>query len=100
MLTKALGTGLLMAAAVRGKAKGRWVMAACASMQRSNAAAAACLARHGATGCTDVTGFGLLGHLAEMAKASKVSSLELPCLCYLEDNVLLHYHMCSPADSI
>lgn len=75
VLTKALGTGVLMAAAMRSKAKGRWVMAACASMQQSNAAAAACLARHGAMGCTDVTGFGLLGHLAEMTKASKVSSI-------------------------
>ncbi|KAK9835460.1 hypothetical protein WJX74_000508 [Apatococcus lobatus] len=72
VLTKALGTGVLMAAAMRGKAKGRCILGACNSMQQSNAAAAACLAKHGATGCTDITGFGLLGHLAEMAKASKV----------------------------
>ena len=72
VLTKALGTGVIMAASMRGKAKGRWVIEVAASMQQSNAPAARCLARHGATGCTDVTGFGLLGHLAEMARASQV----------------------------
>jgi AIR synthase related protein, C-terminal domain len=40
-------------------------------MQQGSAEAAACLRRHGATGCTDVTGFGLVGHLAEMTRASQ-----------------------------
>jgi len=72
ILTKALGTGALMAAAMRGAARGRWLLGALDSMQQSNAGAATILAAHGARGCTDVTGFGLLGHLAEMARPSGV----------------------------
>ncbi|HVC54441.1 MAG TPA: selenide, water dikinase SelD [Stellaceae bacterium] len=70
LLTKPLGTGVILAAEMRGRASARTVGAAIAAMLQPAAAASACLVGHGATACTDVTGFGLLGHLLEMLTAS------------------------------
>jgi selenide,water dikinase len=72
VLTKPLGTGTLLAADMRRKAKARWVMAAIAHMTQSNRKAADVLRRHDVHAATDVTGFGLLGHLVEMVRASDV----------------------------
>jgi selenide,water dikinase len=84
ILTKPIGTGSLLAAHMRGKAKARWVMAAIAHMTQSNRTAAHILRAHGASAATDITGFGLLGHLVEMVKAGDVdvtlSLLRLPLL--------------------
>jgi selenide,water dikinase len=85
ILTKALGTGTLFAADMRLKAKGRWIDEAVHSMLLSNQEAAIAFMKHGATACTDVTGFGLLGHLLEMVKASGVAvELNLEAIPVLE----------------
>jgi len=70
ILTKPLGTGVLLAGAAAGKVASRDLLAALNVMLLSNAAAVRELRVHGATACTDVTGFGLLGHALEMATAS------------------------------
>lgn len=72
ILTRPLGTGVLFAANMRHLAKGRWIAKALDAMQGSSKEAAACFMAHGATACTDITGFGFAGHLMEMAQASKV----------------------------
>jgi selenide,water dikinase len=68
VLTKPLGSGVVLAADMRGAARGAWLQAAHASMLRANAAAARVVRRF-ARACTDVSGFGLAGHLAEMLAA-------------------------------
>ena len=66
ILTKPLGTGVLFAALPQGGTDGRYISTAVASMLQSNAQAALIARQYGALACTDVTGFGLLGHLLEM----------------------------------
>jgi selenide,water dikinase len=68
VLTKPLGTGVILAADGRGLAPAKAVAGAIEAMLQPAATAAACLAAHGATACTDVTGFGLVGHLLEMLR--------------------------------
>ncbi|MCW5651496.1 MAG: selenide, water dikinase SelD [Ramlibacter sp.] len=85
LLTKPLGTGTLLAAHALASARGRWIDAALLSMQVSNRAGAQILRDHGATACTDVTGFGLLGHLVEMTRPSGVDAeLQLSALPLLD----------------
>ena len=70
LLTKPLGTGLLVSGARQGRTSAADLANAIATMRTLNRAAAEVLVAHGIRGATDVTGFGLLGHGLEMARAS------------------------------
>ena len=59
---------------MRGKTQAEHLLAAVDAMDASNTAAAEVLRAHGASACTDVTGFGLAGHLTEMTRASGVGA--------------------------
>ncbi len=81
ILTKPLGTGVVFFADMQGLSRGPWLQAALSSVVRSNAAALRAARAAGARALTDVTGFGLVGHLGEMLRASRVSAeLDLPTL--------------------
>lgn len=73
VFTKALGTGVIGTALKRGIAQPEWVEAATASMLTLNRAACQAMLQFDVHGCTDVTGFGFLGHAREMAIASGVT---------------------------
>ena len=75
ILTKPLGTGVILAADARAAAPARVVDGAIATMLQPGALAAECLQAHRASACTDVTGFGLLGHLLEMLEASEMDAV-------------------------
>ncbi len=66
VLTQPLGTGSLLAAAMRGECDASDWQACLGALDVSNKKAAEIVRRYGANGCTDVTGFGLIGHLQEM----------------------------------
>ncbi len=74
VLGKALGTGIITTGLKRGVAEGEAVAAVVRSMKQLNRAAADVLANHTVHAATDVTGYGLLGHLAEVCRASGVSA--------------------------
>jgi len=69
-LSKPLGTGVIATAGKAERVQGRDLEAAVQSMTRLNRGAAEVVSAFRLRGCTDVTGFGLLGHGAEMALAS------------------------------
>ncbi len=73
VFTKLLGTGIIATAAKRGIAREADVDGAIASMLTLNLAACETMLRFDVHGCTDVTGFGLLGHAREMAVGSGVT---------------------------
>lgn len=80
ILTKALGGGALFAAHMQHKARGRDIETALAQMEAGNGAAAEVALSATARAATDVTGFGLAGHLAEMLGDDLAARLELGAL--------------------
>jgi selenide,water dikinase len=74
VLTKPLGTGVIATAIKRQRAPEGAKTAAVATMTTLNAGAAVAMRRIGVKAATDVTGYGLLGHLGEMMRASGVSA--------------------------
>jgi selenide, water dikinase len=74
VLTKPLGIGIITTAIKRGECPPEVERAAIDTMTTLNAAAASHLHDHAASAATDVTGFGLLGHLLEMCTASGVGA--------------------------
>jgi selenide,water dikinase len=73
VLTKPLGTGVVATALKAGQATATAVAAATDQMKALNREAAEAAIRHGVTGATDVTGFGLLGHAEPLARESGLS---------------------------
>ena len=72
-LTKPIGTGILTTALKNGNLSRETLALVTATMRRLNAAAAEAMVEVGVSAATDVTGFGLLGHLLEMARGSRAA---------------------------
>ena len=84
VLTKPIGTGVINTGVKFGKASEKTIEMAIKTMTTSAAQASKVMQELGANGCTDVTGFGLLGHAFEMAKGSNIclsiDSTQVPLL--------------------
>lgn len=74
ILTKAIGTGILSTALKRGLVSEETRILLYQTMRKLNKAAAECMKRYPVSACTDVTGFGLAGHLYEMCKSSGLTA--------------------------
>ena len=74
ILTQPLGSGALFAAHMRAQANGTDIQQALEQMLQSNQQAGKIFKQFNATACTDVTGFGLLGHLVEMLKGKEIGA--------------------------
>jgi selenide, water dikinase len=89
VLTKPLGVGAITTASKRGDCPPGLLDAAVAAMVELNAAAAAAARAAGAHAATDVTGFGLLGHLHSLARASgvaaEIDAASVPAIAGVED---------------
>ncbi len=117
VLTKPLGTGVLTTARKRDAITEDALAPAIAEMTRLNVAARDAMLAHGAHACTDITGFGLVGHAVEMARAShvgiEIDAAQVPLLPGVidlierdmipggtEDNLVNHSSFTSYADYV
>jgi selenide,water dikinase len=74
VLTRPLGSGVLWAADMRGLAAGPWIEALTEQMLRDGAATVRAALQHPVRACTDVSGFGLAGHLLDLLERSAVAA--------------------------
>ena len=74
ILTKPIGTGIISAGIKKGQANDQIIRDAIALMKQLNKTASEVASNYPVNACTDITGFGLIGHLSEMITASKVSA--------------------------
>ena len=75
VLTKPLGTGIITTACKQGKAPAEVMQGAVNTMATLNKAASEAMIKIGVHGATDITGFGLTGHLRSMVRGSKVTAV-------------------------
>lgn len=81
ILTKPVGVGVVFAADMRSHAQTHWLDEAIEMMLQSNAQAARLLFDFAASACTDISGFGLAGHLLEMLRQSRLcAEVDLACV--------------------
>jgi len=84
VFTKRLGTGVIATALKKGIARNADVQASIDSMLALNRKACEAMLAYDVHGCTDITGFGLIGHAREMAAASGVTlEIEVECVRFL-----------------
>ena len=93
ILTKPIGVGLVNTAARANMASAEEEAQALASMMRLNKDAAEVLRHFSVSACTDVTGFGLLGHACEMAADNPVGAVIDSSLVPIIGNALEHARM-------
>ena len=74
VLTKPIGVGVLLAADMRSQADGRDISAAIHQMLTSNKLASDLLLQAGASAMTDITGFGIIGHLSQILNGQNISA--------------------------
>jgi selenide, water dikinase len=100
ILTKPIGTGVILAAHSQGMSSEKDLSMAKSYMKQLNKSGAEVMKRFGVTGATDITGFGLAGHALKMARASKVSmKLDMKKVPLIGDTYMLLDEGCIPGAS-